>query len=213
MADLVLGPVLRYVGDTQATVWVETDGPCEVEVLGTRERTFHLSGHHYALVRCTLTYRRWRANAPDTPQLPVLGRAILLTAALPAASVGGNPLGPRFSALVLSAEYVFYWNVLSHSMFLRLLNARPVFLFDRGHLVRNVTPLYERIIEWYYQGWQPIYLDPAQDLTAQPLDYLAGEYRDAAREIGTLMQRSPLPDQMIEELSRAEKGVPSEVSR
>ncbi len=54
----------------------------------------------YALVRCTLTYRRWRANAPDTPQLPVLGRAILLTAALPAASVGGNPLGPRFSALV-----------------------------------------------------------------------------------------------------------------
>lgn len=54
----------------------------------------------YALVRCVLTYRRWRAKAPDTPQLPVLGRAILLTAALPATSIGGNPLGPRFSALV-----------------------------------------------------------------------------------------------------------------
>ena len=54
----------------------------------------------YALVRCTITYRHWRAHAPDAPQLPVLGRAILLTAALPAASIGGNPLGPRFSGLV-----------------------------------------------------------------------------------------------------------------
>lgn len=54
----------------------------------------------YALARCAITYRRWRAYAPHAPQLPVLGRAILLTAALPAASIGGNPLGPRFSGLV-----------------------------------------------------------------------------------------------------------------
>ena len=38
MARLVLGPLLRYTGSTQATVWVETDGPCEVGVLGHRER-------------------------------------------------------------------------------------------------------------------------------------------------------------------------------
>lgn len=54
----------------------------------------------YALARCTATYRRWRIHAPDTPHLPVLGRAILLSAALPAASIGGNPLGPRFSGLI-----------------------------------------------------------------------------------------------------------------
>ncbi|WP_181885584.1 hypothetical protein [Trinickia dinghuensis] len=54
----------------------------------------------YALIRCSITYRRWHMHAPDTPQLPVLGRAILMTAALPAASIGGNPLGPRFSGLV-----------------------------------------------------------------------------------------------------------------
>jgi hypothetical protein len=50
MARLVLGPLLRYVGSTEATVWVETDAPCEVAVLGHRERTFHVEGHHYALV-------------------------------------------------------------------------------------------------------------------------------------------------------------------
>jgi len=50
MADLVLGPLLRYVGTTDATVWVETDEACEVEVLGRSERTFCVDGHHFALV-------------------------------------------------------------------------------------------------------------------------------------------------------------------
>jgi hypothetical protein len=47
---LLLGPLLRHVGATDATVWVETDGPCEVEILGFREHTWTVAGHHYALV-------------------------------------------------------------------------------------------------------------------------------------------------------------------
>ena len=50
MPELILGPLLRYVGEADAVIWVETDTPCEVEVLGTRERTFSVSGHHYGLV-------------------------------------------------------------------------------------------------------------------------------------------------------------------
>ena len=50
MSELVLGPVLRYVGEREATVWVETDCACEVEVLGARTPTFEVDGHHYALV-------------------------------------------------------------------------------------------------------------------------------------------------------------------
>ena len=50
MADLVLGPVLRYAGETDATVWMETDGPCEVTVLAARTSSFEVCGHHYALV-------------------------------------------------------------------------------------------------------------------------------------------------------------------
>ena len=50
MADLVLGPLLRYTGSTQATVWVETDAACEVAVLDARASTFCVEGHHYALV-------------------------------------------------------------------------------------------------------------------------------------------------------------------
>ena len=50
MPELLLGPLLRYAGETDATVWVETDAACEVEVLGGCSRTFHVEGHHYALV-------------------------------------------------------------------------------------------------------------------------------------------------------------------
>jgi hypothetical protein len=51
MPKLVLGPLLRYVGDTCAVVWVETDSACEVAVLGTKTQTFAVAGHHYAIVR------------------------------------------------------------------------------------------------------------------------------------------------------------------
>jgi hypothetical protein len=51
--DLVIGPLLRYVGPTDATVWVETDAACEVEVLGCPSPTFRVGDHHYALVHAT----------------------------------------------------------------------------------------------------------------------------------------------------------------
>jgi PhoD-like phosphatase len=57
MVKLVLGPLLRYVSEHEASVWVETGSPCAVdvragEVTGT-ERTFTVSGHHYAIVGLT----------------------------------------------------------------------------------------------------------------------------------------------------------------
>ena len=51
---LLLGPLLRYVDETSAAVWVETDAPGTVTVTrGTASasaRTFVVHDHHYALV-------------------------------------------------------------------------------------------------------------------------------------------------------------------
>jgi PhoD-like phosphatase len=51
---LILGPLLRHVGATDATIWVETSAPAEVEVVAGEatacDRTFHVAGHHYAIV-------------------------------------------------------------------------------------------------------------------------------------------------------------------
>ncbi|VXC33118.1 conserved membrane hypothetical protein [Burkholderia sp. 8Y] len=54
----------------------------------------------WALYRGSMAYRSWRNRAPDAMYLPVLGRALLVVAALPATSVGGNPLGNRLSGIV-----------------------------------------------------------------------------------------------------------------
>src|SRR5215208_6180108 len=55
--DLILGPILRHVGFSDATLWVETDAPCEVGVFvgdeSHRSHTFAVEGHHYALVLIT----------------------------------------------------------------------------------------------------------------------------------------------------------------
>jgi hypothetical protein len=58
VAGLVLGPLLRYAGTEDATIWVETDAPCRVEVTiegadACARRTFAVEGHHYALLHCT----------------------------------------------------------------------------------------------------------------------------------------------------------------
>jgi len=53
MSELILGPLLRYVGEGCAVIWVETDTACEVTVNGFAQRTFHIEGHHFALVRMT----------------------------------------------------------------------------------------------------------------------------------------------------------------
>ena len=50
MPEVIVGPMLRYIGETEATVWVETDAPCEVEILGAKASTFTVEDHHYAIV-------------------------------------------------------------------------------------------------------------------------------------------------------------------
>ena len=53
-AGLVVGPVLRYVGPGEATIWVETSRAGCVEVRAgdavASEMTFAVAGHTYALV-------------------------------------------------------------------------------------------------------------------------------------------------------------------
>ncbi|MEO3825963.1 alkaline phosphatase D family protein [Actinomadura sp. B10D3] len=56
MTALVIGPHLRHVSHRTATIWVETDRPCEVRVVSRQHdldagsRTFTAHGHHYAVV-------------------------------------------------------------------------------------------------------------------------------------------------------------------
>lgn len=105
----------------------------------------------------------------------------------------------RFMSLLLSAEYSFYWNVVSHSILMQLWNGRRVILFNRGHLARAVPPIYERVIAWYYQRWEPPYLDHNADLSLAALEHVAAhaERRD---QITERFRRAPSPAAVLASL-------------
>src|SRR3954465_10374394 len=42
--------MLRYVNSDVATIWLQIDEACEVEILGGRERTWCVEGLHFALI-------------------------------------------------------------------------------------------------------------------------------------------------------------------
>lgn len=104
----------------------------------------------------------------------------------------------QFMSLLLSAEYAFYWNVLSHSLLIRLFNRLPTIVFDRGHLVRNVPAMYDRVVRWYYQGREPEFFDHRRSLTREAVAAAAQPYRRHADEILERFRRAPTPEAMVE---------------
>ena len=106
----------------------------------------------------------------------------------------------RLVSLLLTAEYAFYWNSVSHTILLRSFNGLPVILFDRGHLVRNVDALYDRVVQWYYQGVQPIYMDHHQPLTQERLEAATAGFAQAAMQMRDGFQRAPDTGSMIQQI-------------
>ena len=104
----------------------------------------------------------------------------------------------RLTSLLLTAEYAFYWNSVSHTILLRSFNGLPVILFDRGHLVRNVEAIYERVVQWYYQGLQPIYMDHYQPLSLEKLNVATANFRRCATEMVRNFQRGPDPESLVQ---------------
>ncbi|MCM2388693.1 alkaline phosphatase D family protein [Streptomyces albipurpureus] len=124
-AGLRLGPLLRYVdweaGD-HATVWVETDRPCTVEVrcadgASGSSSTFRIADHHYALVTVRgltpgtstayevrldgatvwpLANSAFPASTITTPQVPSTGVTVSFGSCRWAAAPAGehDPVGP-----------------------------------------------------------------------------------------------------------------------
>lgn len=105
-----------------------------------------------------------------------------------------------FTSLLLEAEYAFYWNVVSYSNLLRLVNGLPSFSFDVGHVVRNVKPLYGRVVQWYYQGSEPVMLDSRAKLELSRLAGLAVASADGASRFRERLGRSPGPGPMLRQV-------------
>jgi hypothetical protein len=82
-AELVLGPLIRHVDETSASIWVETSDTAQVVVRAVgrtwEAATFAVHGHHYALVEVDGlhpgTVADYAVEIDDTPVWPEPGSA------------------------------------------------------------------------------------------------------------------------------------------
>lgn len=102
-----------------------------------------------------------------------------------------------FIQLLITAEHAFYWNRFSASILARLINRRPTFSFETGHLAAAMPAVEPVAEQHFYAGcnW------PALDASA-PLD--AAELADRASD-----QQTGLFDPVLANLRRA--GDPADV--
>ena len=76
--EIVVGPLLRYVDGTDATVWLEVSAPCLVTIraggAGFSERSWGVHGHHFAVVHlCDLPVgveTPYEVHLDDVPAWP-----------------------------------------------------------------------------------------------------------------------------------------------
>jgi hypothetical protein len=71
-----------------------------------------------------------------------------------------------YLAILLGAEYAFYWNIFSASLVARLLNRLPTFFFAPGHIADENRQMFEKGLACYYRNGQPTYLSVADPLDA-----------------------------------------------
>lgn len=105
---VLVGPMLRFVGETEATVWVQTSAPCEVEVLGARSRTFTVADQHYALVCVEGPRGRRGVRVRGAPRRAagVAGAGVAVPAEPdPHAGAHGGPVADRFGSCRLVAPH------------------------------------------------------------------------------------------------------------
>lgn len=106
----------------------------------------------------------------------------------------------EFVSRLLDAEYVFYWNVFSCSLLLRMANELPIFFFDRGHLSRTIIPFYDFALRTHFGEWTPTFLDQEGPLETSTLADLAAQQKPALRAVREYWQSSPTPDQVINQM-------------
>jgi hypothetical protein len=105
-----------------------------------------------------------------------------------------------YLALLLEADYAFYWNIFSTSLLVRSLHRLPVFFFDSGHMARCCSLLRQRGLQHYYGTEEISYLDMSQPL--QPSALAAGlpEQQVLLAGLKTRVLRSPSPVEMVQRL-------------
>lgn len=105
-----------------------------------------------------------------------------------------------FMALLLDAEYAFYWNVFSNSFPVRGINRRPVLFFDRGHMEQAIPALYTAGVARYFAGTEPPCLDLRAPLDVPSLETAWTTLLSAMRVAEARFRSAPPPETLVARL-------------
>lgn len=103
----------------------------------------------------------------------------------------------QFRALLITAEHVFYWNVMSNSVLVRIVNGGSVFFMDAGHLARYIPSLVPLAMQSYYANAQLPMLDPKQVLDAGDLAQRALVQPETFAPSRAALQALPSPEALL----------------
>jgi hypothetical protein len=103
----------------------------------------------------------------------------------------------QFRALLITAEYVFYWNVMSNSVLLRIVNGGSVFFMDTGHLARYMPVLVPLAMKSYYANAQLPMLGPQKVLDAVDLADRARFQPETFSPARAALQDLPSPEALL----------------
>jgi len=103
----------------------------------------------------------------------------------------------QFRALLITAEHVFYWNVMSNSVLVRIANGGSVFFMDAGHLARSIPSLVPLAMKSYYANAKLPMLDPKQVLDAVDLADRARFQPETFSPTRAALQALPSPEALL----------------
>ena len=149
MPELILGPLLRYAGTAEATIWVETDAECTVEVRpegapAATAPTFSVDGHHFALVHCEGlepdTATPYEVHLDGTSVWPPAGSRMPASVIRTHGGRGGAPTRIMFGSCRVAAPHEPPYSL-------------PKDDDDRGREVDALVALAQRMVKRPAQEW------------------------------------------------------------
>lgn len=109
----------------------------------------------------------------------------------------------QFRSLLITAEHVFYWNVMSNSVLVRIINGGSVFFMDVGHLARYIPSFVAQAMHSYYANAELPMLDPKQVLDKGDLDHRALLQPETFAPSREALQRLTSPQTLLTSLCGA----------
>lgn len=196
---LILAPAQRAaLADSLMEIGVAPDTPFWLFVLSGID--YHLQCRLRSRSRLDAMLQAWGRQARAAGCQPVFLMPPLACESLVGEAGGSALVLPfcdhrRFRALLLHAQHVFFWNLLSNAVLARVANGGSVFFLDDGHLARFVPALLPLALEGYYRNAPLPRLDPAQPLDAQALAQAASEQAATFAPAVQALRALPTPDQ------------------